>query len=189
MTRATGVARARWTRVAVARFAAELTVAAALCSVGAAAIHAAVTAPHLEASVPTGALFLLAALGQAVWAALVLVRPSGRLLLAGVAGNLAILAGWGLSRTAGLPIGPDAWIPERVTALDATASALELVVVAVCLVLARERTYRPPQGVRGFAAICAAAIAGTIGAAFIATPSSADEDPPPGRPTAQSHAH
>ena len=185
---ATGVARARRPGAAVGPAAAELTVTAALCSVGAAAIHAAVAAPHFEVSALLGVLFVVAALGQALWAARFLVRPSARLVVAGLAGNLAILAGWVLSRTSGLPVGPDAWHPEPVAALDAAASALELVVVWACLVLARRGAYRAPQGVTRFAVVVATALAGVIGAAFFAPPSEGHHHPP-ASPAEHQHEH
>ena len=72
-----------------------------------------------------------------------LVSPSRRLLAAGAAGNAGVIAGWALSRTAGLPVGPEPWTPEPATLLDGAATAFELGVVAGSLILlmwnARER--------------------------------------------------
>lgn len=114
---------------------ARLPFTVALLSAGAAAIHAAVAGPHFEEWAPFGILFAAAALGQVVWGALVLVRPSRLLLAAGAAGNAAILGAWALSRTAGLPVGPEASTPEPIAALDAVASAFELGIVVVAAVL------------------------------------------------------
>ena len=128
----------------MARFAPQLAAAAAVLSVGAAAIHAAAAGPHFEEWAPFGVLFAIAALAQAVWGALVLARPSARLVAAGVAGNVAIIAAWALSRTAGLPVGPDAGTPEPVAVLDAVASVFELGgVVTAGALLAGSRFVRP----------------------------------------------
>ncbi len=167
---------------------ARLTVTAGLCSVGAAAIHAAVALPHFDASAILGLLFVVAALGQALWAALFLARPSTRLLAGGVAGNLAILTGWIASRTVGLPFGPHAWAPEPVEALDMIASTLELTVVAACLTLARIGLYRPPTRARLFATVSAAAVAALAAAAVLAAPSGAGSHHAPAEP-AHTHSH
>jgi len=58
---ATGKARARRPGAAATPVAAELTVTAGLCSVGAAAIHATVAAPHFEVSAFLGGAAFLAA--------------------------------------------------------------------------------------------------------------------------------
>jgi hypothetical protein len=36
---------------------------------------------------------------------------------------------WALSRTIGLPIGPEAWMPEPVSTVDVTATLMELLLV------------------------------------------------------------
>lgn len=47
--------------------------------------------------------------------------------LAAVAGNLAIVVLWAVSRTSGLPAGPEQWEPEAVHGVDLLASAEEVV--------------------------------------------------------------
>ena len=186
----TRVARRSGSRASSVRLAPKLLVAAAMSSLGAAVIHAAVAPSHLEALPPLGLLFIAAALGQAVWPALALTRPSARLIGLGLAGNLAILGGWAMSRTIGLPSGHRSWTPEPVTALDASATALELTVVAACLVLASSGAYRPPKRARLFAAISVLAVAALVVAAFVAGPSnsrSRPEDAP--TPAVSQHAH
>ena len=152
---------------------AELAVAAALLSAGAAAIHAAVAGPHLDEYAPFGALFVASALAQALWAALVLSMPSKRLLAAGIAGNGAIIIVWTLSRTSGLPLGPDPWTAEPVAAVDVAATAFELgILAASALLLAPRRAIARAAGhrVTRVAAIGAMAVAGLTGAAIAATP-------------------
>ena len=156
----------------------RLAVTAALLSIGAAAIHAAVAAPHFEVWAPFGVLFAAAALAQAAWGALVLAGPSARLLAAGGAGNAAILAGWGLSRTAGLPVGPDAGTPEPVGVLDSVASAFELgIVVAVAVLLAGGRSFSGRA--TGRFALAAAAVVLSVAGTAIAYGGSGHHHPRP----------
>jgi hypothetical protein len=151
----------------------EPAVAAALLSAGAAAIHASAAGPHFAEHLLIGALFVVTALAQAAWAALVLTAPSGRLLAAGVVGNLGVVGAWAMSRTVGLPFGPEAWVPEPVAALDLAATSFEIVVVAACiLVLGTGGPYAAVAGVaaKRFAAVGAIAIASVTSAAYAATP-------------------
>ena len=117
---------------------------------------------------PFGLLFLASALGQTVWAVLLLAAPSARLLAAGAAGNLGILAAWALSRTTGLPVGPEPGTPEPIGALDIAASAFELglVVAALLLIAVRGPLATPGRQVKHFAAIAAAVLVAVTGAAF-----------------------
>jgi hypothetical protein len=103
-----------------------LAAASAVCAV----IHAAACPEHLRESVAFGFFFLGASAAQMGWAALVLVRPSRQLLTIAAIGNLAIVTLWVLSRTAGLPVGPDVWRPEAVGAVDAIATQLEMALAA-----------------------------------------------------------
>jgi hypothetical protein len=57
------------------------------------------------------------------------VRLDARTLDIGVAGNGAVVLAWIASRTSGLPFGPHAWLAEPVGAVDATATAFELLIV------------------------------------------------------------
>ena len=92
-------------------------VAAAL-SLAVAWVHLAYVASHLRQWWAYGAFFLAAGVGQALFAPLVLRRP-GRLVAAiGIAGNLAIVGMYVLSRTAGPPLGPHAHVPELVVAVE-----------------------------------------------------------------------
>ena len=130
MTRALDASEPRRPSAAAARRA-KLAVTAALFSAGAGAIHASVAGPHIQEYAAFGVLFVASAIAQAVWAALLLVSPSARLLIAGVVGNALIVQVWALSRTVGLPFGPEPWSAEPITYLDLTATTFELGVVAV----------------------------------------------------------
>ena len=85
----------------------------------AAAIHFAVIFEHFNEYVLYGAFFLIISWARAIWAAVVLWRPSRTWLWLGIAGNAIIVAVYLVSRTTGLPFGPDNSHPETYGALDA----------------------------------------------------------------------
>jgi hypothetical protein len=114
----------------------------ALASLAAAAIHFAVVSDHLRLDPVHGLFFLVVAWAQALWAVAILVTWRRWLLLAGIAGNLAIVVVWILSRTMGLPVPPEPWTPEAAGAPDVAATVLEVAVVAWCWALLR----RPATG-------------------------------------------
>jgi len=101
-------------------------IAAALLSAGAAAIHYAVIADHLQEWWAFGVFFAAIGVAQLLWAALVVASPSRLLIWLGVFGNAAIVALWIVTRTAGTLIGPDAHTPESVGVADSVATAFEL---------------------------------------------------------------
>jgi hypothetical protein len=96
-----------------------------------AATHVVAAVEHLEEYVPFAIAFAVLTVLQIGWGARAWARPTSRLLLAGAAGSLAVTAVWALSRTVGLPIGPEAGQAEAVGALDLVATATELALVAV----------------------------------------------------------
>ena len=106
------------------------------CSAAASAIHASVCADHFREAVAFGMFFVVASVLQAAWALLAIQRPTRRLLIAGAVGNTGVILLWIVTRTAGLPFGPETWRPEAITTADAVATVAELVVVAGALLLA-----------------------------------------------------
>jgi hypothetical protein len=117
-------------------------VLAAVLSLGAAWVHLAYTASHLRQWWAYGAFFLATGVGQALFAPLVLRRPSAWLVLTGIAGNLAIVAMYVVSRTAGPPLGPHAHVPEPAGAIDLATTGAEMALVGVLLTLLAGRTRR-----------------------------------------------
>ncbi len=92
-------------------------------------IHAGAAVDHFdELPLYTVAFGVLAAT-QMLWAALIVRRPSNRLLLLGGAFNLAIVGLWIVSRTVGLPIAARPWTPETVGVADLVESCSEVAVV------------------------------------------------------------
>ena len=105
---------------------------AVVAGVAAAGVHAAVVPAHLRHSPDVVVFFVLCSAAQLAWSARVLRGTTPGLLLAGMLGNLAVLALWLVSRTAGVPGLPLS--PEPFGPWDLACAAWELVVVAVCAV-------------------------------------------------------
>jgi plastocyanin len=103
-----------------------------VCSLGAAAIHLSVVGQH---SLIEGLAFLAMALFQGAWAGAAILLRHPLVLLAGAAGNGLILAGWLVTRTGGLPFGPEAGIPQPAGFKDVTATVLELVIIGGAFLL------------------------------------------------------
>jgi MFS family permease len=101
--------------------------AAASLSLVAALIHLWVTPEHFEEWWGYGAFFVVAAAAQLLYALLLLRWPTREVLLAGIAGNLAIVALYLLTRTVGIPLlGPEAGKVEGVGFADVCATTSEL---------------------------------------------------------------
>jgi hypothetical protein len=109
-------------------------VAAAL-SLGAAWVHLAYTSPHWRDWWAYGLCFLAIGVGQGLFAAVLVRRPTTPVLLAGIAGNLGVVLMYVLSRTRGVPVGPHAGVVERAGTIDLATTAGEIVLVALLLAL------------------------------------------------------
>ena len=124
-------------------------VAAALCTSGAAAIHFAVTNAHFNEWWGFGVFFFLAGWVQLLWAA-ISVRVSSRGLLAiGLVGNASVVLLWLVTRTVGIPFGPDPGEVEALGWADGIATGFEAAAALCCLVLlvrpvAALRVHVPP---------------------------------------------
>ncbi|MBO1269111.1 hypothetical protein [Arthrobacter cavernae] len=142
---------------------------------GSAAIHAAVVPEHLGEWAAAGAFFLVLSAAQFAAGLLVLRRrqrtvlPARTALLATAAVSIIPLALWLYSRTAGLPFGPGAGVPEPLGLPDSAAGALELGTLVLAMVLLRGRGRlpgRPPASahIRALPVVAAIAV-GVIGLA------------------------
>ncbi|HEV7526361.1 MAG TPA: hypothetical protein VGP92_15430 [Acidimicrobiia bacterium] len=109
--------------------------ALALMSTASAALHSAVSGEHFQEAFVFGAFFLVASVAQAGWAVAIVYRPRPSLLLAAAAGNAAVVVLWVVTRTVGLPIGPEPWHPETIGVIDLVCTALEVAVVVGAFVL------------------------------------------------------
>ena len=119
-----------------------LVSAAALLTLGASLIHLAVTPQHFEEYLPYGLFFLAAGAGQIALAVALVVAPARRLFIVGLAASVGLIALWALSRTVGVPIGPDgAWQPETMGFTDIICTFLELVAAPLFLILSLRRPH------------------------------------------------
>jgi hypothetical protein len=115
---------------------------AAALSLAAAWVHLAYVASHLRQWWAYGAFFIAAGIGQALYAPLVLRRPGPAVAAVGIVGNLAIVAMYVVSRTAGPPLGPHAHVPEPAGTIDLATTASEIALVGVLLTLLSVRQRR-----------------------------------------------
>ena len=106
-------------------------------------VHVAACSSHLDEYAPFAVAFALLAAVQFGWGVLAYRRPTRALLVAGALLSVGTVAVWLLSRTTGLPFGPEAWQPEPWGLPDTVASADELTLVAL---LVAGRLHR---GIRG----------------------------------------
>ena len=137
--------------------------ALAVASLGAGLIHLAYAPEHLLEFRLLGTGFVAAGVFQLAWGASVATRDSRRALAVGGLLSLAFVGVWAVSRTVGLPVGPDAFHAEPVGLADLVCCALEVPIGVVALAMARNpRTLLAPLS-KGFAAVTAVTLL-TIGA-------------------------
>lgn len=105
----------------------------------AAGAHLGALPAHRGEGVLTAGFFLALAVTQLATALVVARGWSAAIRIGVVAGNLGVLALWACSRTAGIPFGPHAGVPEAVGLLDLTAAGAQA--VAVAAVVLRPRTW------------------------------------------------
>jgi hypothetical protein len=87
-----------------------------------------------------GVAFAIAGWLQLLAAFWLWTQPTRLVLGITILTNLALIGAWALSRTAGLPVGPDSGVAEEVTVVDLTAVALEAGLIALAIaVLLRPR--------------------------------------------------
>ena len=109
--------------------------------IGSAIIHFGQVRVHLAEWRPAGVTFLVLAGVELVLAVALAVRASRLAYFSGIAASAATIVLWLVSRTVGIPFGPDAFEPEPVARPDVTATALEVLTVVALLTLYRS----PPK--------------------------------------------
>ena len=147
-------------------------VALALTAAGAGAIHLALGPEHLREWVVLGAGFYASGVLQLLWAG-ALVRRESRLLTAlGALGSLAFIMVWVVSRTSGLPVGPEAFAPEAAGVADLVCVALEAATMLGAVALLRRptagRTPARRHVARALVAAAATVVLGSTGVAVAA---------------------
>ncbi|MFJ3302108.1 hypothetical protein ACIPSA_03095 [Streptomyces sp. NPDC086549] len=121
----------------------DLLRVAVVASVAAGLIHYAVVPEHRQEWWAAGLFFTLLGAFEIVWAAVAWFDDRSPVLWLGILANVATLVVWTVSRTAGLPFGPEAGEPEAVGALDVVCDLAELAVVIVLLLALGLRRNRP----------------------------------------------
>jgi hypothetical protein len=116
-----------------------LTNGIAVASAGAGVIHLAVAPAHLKEWLPFGVFFICLGIAQLAWSAFVWTRPTRRLVLAGAIANAGVVLLWLVSRSSGLPIGPEHWSPEAIGFPDKVCTSFEVLVVLGAALLLRGR--------------------------------------------------
>jgi hypothetical protein len=110
-----------------------LAVIAAGLSLAAAGIHFAVLQDHLEVDLSEGVFFFALGWFQLIWAQVYLLRAHRRIAAAAVVVNAATVLIWLASRTVGLPIGPQPWVPEQIGLADLLATTFEVGLIGLLL--------------------------------------------------------
>ena len=105
---------------------------AAAAAAGSALVHFAVAPEHFAEWWGFGLFFVLCAEVQLGWALLLGRIRTNRMLAVGIGGSLSLVAVWALSRTTGLPFGPEPGVPEEIGVPDVVSVVLELVTAAAC---------------------------------------------------------
>jgi hypothetical protein len=115
---------------------------AAMLSMLAGWIHVFFAPEHFEEWVGYGVFFVVVSICQMLFSLMVVTKtpPRRELLWAGVLGNMALIALWGVTRTIGIPFfGPSAGEVETVGPLDLTAQIAELALITCLIILLRSR--------------------------------------------------
>lgn len=116
-----------------------LKAAAMFSLIGAGTIHAVWMGIHLEEWATAGVFFLALAMVQTILAFALFAFPTERVYLAVIVINLGTALVWVVSRTVGMPIGPEPGIAESVGAPDAVATFFEVLGAVALVPLLLER--------------------------------------------------
>ncbi|MBA2633382.1 MAG: hypothetical protein H0U86_10355, partial [Chloroflexi bacterium] len=113
---------------------------ASVMALAAGVMHLAQIGPHLEEGWTFAAFFLVVGVVQVVAAALLLRAWPAAWFWFGLAGSAAVIGIWVLSRTLGLPFGPEPGEAEALGAADAAASLTEAITVVVLALWLKDRS-------------------------------------------------
>lgn len=150
---------------------------AGFASIGAGLIHLAVTQDHFEEWWLYGLFFLSVGGTQIGWAVLALEQDRPPIPRLTAAANLAVVVLWAVTRTSGLPVGPEPWTPEPLGRADLLASVLEVVVAGALMAaiwLAAADRRRPPDRRPKTWQLVTLMFAGAVAVAALTTPALAD---------------
>jgi hypothetical protein len=142
----------------------------------AAGIHVSVAPEHFDEWWGYGTFFLVAAVGECALVVLLALRPGAWIVQAGIWTSLATMLMYLVSRTSGIPLGPEKGVVETIDlpGLAATAAEGTLVVVLCMLLAGRQRRHTLNALAVVGVALWVAALAGALA--------------PPAQPVASAHA-
>jgi hypothetical protein len=103
-------------------------------------IHFIVVPEHWQESSLYGTFFAAATVAQVGLAVLLAQRSAAWLLVGNIAVQLGLVGLWAVTRTAGIPLGPEAGMVEAVGLLDSLCVAAQVLSAAACAVLLRYGT-------------------------------------------------
>lgn len=109
---------------------------AAMLAIAAGVIHFGVAPEHFTEALEFGVFMVAVGTAQIAAGILLAVRPSCKLIIATVVGTLLVSAVYAVSRTVGLPFGPDPWHPEEVQFVDVISKATEFALLIALVPLA-----------------------------------------------------
>jgi hypothetical protein len=138
---------------------------AGFASLGAGLVHLAAVSEHVAEWWLYAVFFLVLGVVQIAWAVQAMEGDSLPVPSLFATVNAAVIGLWLVSRTIGLPVGPEPWTAEAVGAADLLCTALEAVVIVLVVLIVR----RPPvQESRGLTRPQRRMVAiGAVGAAVV----------------------
>ncbi|HYF45812.1 MAG TPA: hypothetical protein VD926_06340, partial [Acidimicrobiales bacterium] len=113
-----------------------LLMAMAALSAAAAVIHFVMVPSHMDEFATEGVAFAVVGWLQLLIAFYLWTQPSRPLLGFSIVANAGVIGAWAVSRTAGLPVGPNAGVAEEASLVDVTAVSLEGAFILLALALA-----------------------------------------------------
>ena len=147
---------------------------AAFASFGAGLIHLAVVSEHVSEWWLYGLFFIVLGVVQMGWAVQAMTSDPLPVPHLFAAMNAAVIGLWIVTRTTGLPIGPEPWQAESVGTADLLCTVLEVVVVVLLVLTVRRPTVQKSTALSKeqlrMIAVGAVAIAAVTGAALAANP-------------------
>jgi hypothetical protein len=138
-------------------------------SLGAGLVHLAVVQEHLDEWWLFGVFFAAVGAAQIGWAVAALARDRAPFPHVVLYGNLAVVLLWAVTRTVGLPVGPEPWQAEAAGRPDVLCALLE-VGVAVALLAAARWSARPAPVARPVGRVVALLFVGALAVSAVTTP-------------------
>jgi hypothetical protein len=162
----------------------------AFLSLGAAGIHFAVMGDHFNETWYHGSFFAAIAWLQLAWAVAIVMKPSRKVLIAGIVGSLVIVEVWLVSRTIGIPFGPNSGQSEPVAFADVLSTILEGGIALGSLALLRPSFLdRPVRSARAVPGVAGVGVLVAALATLSLTPAYASAHNHGGNEAAAGHSH